>query len=108
VIVVLLASALLGQNIPSTAYDSQSVPAVNYPGLFYPGMPPNSHIVWGRYPQTLTAGQYTQFKLTQHACGCMEVPLAQGGAVLPCKAHDRRFKAIWRKGDAESRTVGDP
>lgn len=113
-----LALALLAGNIPSTAYlhdDMPSGPVV--PGVLDPTMPPplkdpnawgramdpNSYIQFVRqhYPQTLQAGQYTQFRLVSHACGCMVVPLAQGSAVLPCKAHDNRLKAIWKKADAE-------
>jgi hypothetical protein len=124
----ILATALLAQNIPFTRYlhdDMPSGPVV--PGVLDPRPPPplKDPNAWVRaldpnrlktegpgpllfiqqhYPQTLTAGQYTQFKLTQHACGCMEVPLAQGAMVLPCKAHDRKLHAIWKKGDAEGPT----
>lgn len=48
---------------------------------------------------TIVAGVHSQLKLTSHGCGCMEIPLAQGRAVLPCLAHEKVLQARWDKVD---------
>lgn len=109
----IIASLLLGGNIPSTAWrDPTPAP---FPGLLDPTMPPplkdpNAWIramdpnnlsfdPWRARAQTLLIGTYSQARLISHVCGCMEFPLPQGRAVLPCRAHDKRLQAMWYKAD---------